>query len=420
MTITAGFYTAASQKTWKLLMDTGIPVFEKSNPKIHVTWEPEPPTTSIQEKMVTMYAAGTAPDVVGECCSTLPIWATQGMLQDLDPYITADWPKNWQSDFLQSQIDAMVMPKPGRFALPEYCGTMVIFYNRDLFNTMKVPIPTKTWTFTDAADTFQKLTVPAKRQYGALLPWDPDDRFAADLLAPFGAYLVDPKNDTQCAVNTPEGLQAVTWYYDVVFAHKTGVSWNVSNWGSSQFPGLAEQDLFATGTVATLGEGSWMIKPVIDAVGSKFQWDVVEPPLGPTGKRNTLSTTDGYAIINKSKHPEEAWAFVSWLTSPTFEKIMIDKAFLQPSRKSLLPTYINYAQTAYPQLKNVNLHAFTDAITEGYATPEQLFKYEPQAMLAYTAVMTESLYGTTSSLTPQEIVTKLASGINTAEKKAAS
>ncbi|MCL5947156.1 MAG: hypothetical protein M1298_03940, partial [Chloroflexi bacterium] len=71
-TVTAGFYTAASQKRWQQLMKIGIPEFEKTHKTIKVQWQPEPPTHNIMEKMVTMYAAGTAPDVVGDCCSTLP------------------------------------------------------------------------------------------------------------------------------------------------------------------------------------------------------------------------------------------------------------------------------------------------------------------------------------------------------------
>ncbi|MCL5947157.1 MAG: extracellular solute-binding protein, partial [Chloroflexi bacterium] len=342
----------------------------------------------------------------------------KGMLQDLDPYIKTYWPKNWAADFLPSQLNAMVLPKVGRFAIPEYLGTMAIFYNKELFTEMKIPFPKSSWTFDDMALIIEKLTVPSKRRFGALLPWDPDDRFAADLLAPFGASLVDPKDNMKCAVNTPEGLQAVTWYYNLIYTKQSVPSWNVNNWGSSNFPGLQEQDLFATKTVAMIGEGSWMIRPIVDAVGNKFVWDLVEPPVGPV-KRNTLSTTDGYGITKKSTNPEAAWEFVDFLASPTFEKIMIDNAFLQPSRKSLISHYINFARTSYPQLKSVNLTALTDAMTQQFATPEQLFKYEPQAMLAYKAVMTESLYSPKSSLTPEQIVSKLATEIDAAEQKAA-
>jgi multiple sugar transport system substrate-binding protein len=416
--VTAGFYTAASQKRWKELMKIGIPEFEKTHSTIKVQWEPEPPTHNMMEKMVTMYAAGTAPDIVGDCCSTLPTWAAKGMLLDLDPYIKTHWPKNWADDFLPSQLNAMVLPGVGRFAIPEYLGTMAIFYNKDLFTEMKIPFPKSSWTFDDMAEIIEKLTVPSKRRFGALLPWDSDDRFAADLLAPFGAYLVDPKNNMKCAVNTPEGLQAVKWYYNLVYTKQAVPSWDVNNWGSSNFPGLQEQDLFATKTVAMIGEGSWMIRPIVDAVGNKFTWDLVEPPVGPV-KRNTLSTTDGYGITKKTKNPEAAWEFVDFLASPTFETIMIDNAFLQPSRKSLIPHYISFARKSYPQLKTVNLEALTNAMTQQFATPEQLFKYEPQAMLAYKAVMTESLYSPKTSLTPEQIVSKLATEIDAAEQKAA-
>jgi multiple sugar transport system substrate-binding protein len=421
VTVTVGLYQSTDQPTWKKIMQVAIPLFERSNPDIAIQWLPEPPTTNIQQKLITMYSAGVMPDVIQDCCNDLPVYAAQGMLLDLSPYIAHDWPKDWKSDFLPSQIDAMYMEVPykaGQFALPTYCGTMGIYYNVDMFRKAKVSLPDASWTFADYAKAFSKLANPGKKQWGAMLPWVDDSRFAAELLNPFGARLVDAHDNTKCAVNTPQGLQAVTWYYDQVYVNKTVVPFNAGHWGSPTFGTLAEQAIFGQGLIACMGEGSWLLSRVVQAVGHNFTWNIAPPPLGPV-RRGGLSTTDGYAINSKTTHPEAAWKVLSWMTGPQFSKLLIEIAFLQPARKSLIPYYQQYARAAYPPLKNVDLNAFSDGITEGWATPEQLFRYEAQALTAYQAVMTQSLWSVSTTWTPKEIVTQLQTQIDASQQQAA-
>ena len=421
VTLTVGLYQSTDQNTWKKIMQQAIPMFEKSHPGIAVQWLPEPPTTNIQEKLITMYAAGVMPDVVQDCCNDLPVFAAQGMLLDMEPFITRYWPTNWKSDFLASQLDAMYMTHPvnaGQFALPTYCGTMAIYYNVDRFKQHKVKLPDASWTFADYSAAFEKLAAPAKRQWGAMLPWVDDSRFAAELLNPYGARLVDPRNNMKCAVNTAQGLNAVTWYYDQVYVSKSVVPFNAGHWGAPTFGVLSEQGIFGSGLVACMGEGSWLLSRVAQAVGKSFQWNVAPPPLGPV-RRGGLSTTDGYAINSKTKHPEAAWELVSWFTGTEFSKLLIEVAFLQPSRKSLLPYYETYARQAYPPLKTIDLNAFTDGITKGWATPEQLFRYESQAMTAYQAVMTQSLWAITTTMQPKQIVTQLSQQVDASQTQAA-
>ena len=422
VTIHVGLYQSASQSQWKAITSYAFPLFMKKNPDINLVWVPEPPTSNLMQKVVTMYAAHTAPDIIQDCCSDLPTYASKGMLLDLTSYIKADWPQNWESDFLPSQLGAEVMTQPyhaGRFALPTYCGTMGMFYNVDRFKQLKLGTPDATWTFTDWANAMNRLNNPSHKQFGGLIPWTPDDRFAANLLAPFGARLVDAAKPTTAAVNTKQGLAAVTWLYDLFYTSKSVIPWNAAHWGSPSFPGLPEEGIFAQQLAAVMGEGSWMIERVAQAVGTKFKWAIAVPPKGPV-KRSTLSTTDGYAILKTTKHPAEAWKVLSWLAGTEFGKILVEKAFLQPSRKSLIPYFVKYAETSNPILKSVNLAALTDGLTKNWATPEQLFTYEAQALVAYKAVMSESLYSLKPTLSPQQIVTQLATQIDASQTKAAS
>ena len=218
VTIHVGLYQSASQSQWKAITAYAFPLFMKKNPDINLVWVPEPPTSNLMQKVITMYAAHTAPDIIQDCCSDLPTYASKGMLLDLTSYIKTDWPQNWESDFLPSQLAAEVMTQPyhaGRFALPTYCGTMGMFYNVDRFKQLKLGTPDASWTFTDWSNAMNRLNDPAQKRFGGLIPWTPDDRFAANLLAPFGARLVDAANPTKAAVDTKGGVAAITWLYDL-------------------------------------------------------------------------------------------------------------------------------------------------------------------------------------------------------------
>lgn len=421
VSITVGLYQSTDATTWAKIMKVAIPLFEKSHRGITINFQPAPTSTNLQQKLITMYAAGVMPDIIQDCCADMPVFASQGMLVNLMPYITKSWPQNWKQDFLASQINALYMDAPynaGQFALPTYCGTMVLYYNAARLKQHHVAAPDASWTFADYAAAFEKISAPSKRQWGAMLPWVDDSRFAAELLHPYGARLVDAANNTKCAVDTKQGVEAVTWYYDQVYRTKSVVPFNAGNWGAPTFGTLAEQGIFGTGLVGFMGEGSWLLSRVVSAVGNSFPWNVAPPPLGPAG-RGGLSTTDGYGISSKSKHPEEAWQVLSWMTGDEFSKLLIDIAFLQPARKSLIPYYQTFARQAYPGLKKIDLSAFTDGITLGWATPEQLFRYEAQAMLAYSAVMSQSLWSITSAYTPAQICHDLATQIDASQIQAA-
>ena len=62
--------------------------FHESNPNIRVFYTPDP--DNIAEIMLEEMRAGTAPDVFQGCCTFFPIWAQQGHVLDLRPFIERD------------------------------------------------------------------------------------------------------------------------------------------------------------------------------------------------------------------------------------------------------------------------------------------------------------------------------------------
>ena len=133
--------------------------------------------------------------------------------------------------------------------------------------------------------------------------------------------------------------------------------------------------------------------------------------------RNSLATTDGWAIWKGSKHPNECWEFLKFLQSDEWNDLLITVALLRPSRVSLFDKWLTSVQKAVPGLANKNLKVFGDAVP--YTTPLELFEFNPEATEIINASIRDAVFRTNSSGGDLATVCKaVASQVNAAEAKA--
>src|SRR6185503_11024406 len=80
------------------MAEQGAKLFAGKFPNVEIKAEP-PPENSAQQHLTEMIA-GNAPDIIGQCCDTLPFWAGKNQLLKLDDYVqrdvTADQVKDYQ------------------------------------------------------------------------------------------------------------------------------------------------------------------------------------------------------------------------------------------------------------------------------------------------------------------------------------
>jgi len=62
--------------------------FHANQPNLQVFYTPDP--ENVAEQMIADAQAGTAPDVFAGCRDFFPLWARQGVLLDLRPFVEAD------------------------------------------------------------------------------------------------------------------------------------------------------------------------------------------------------------------------------------------------------------------------------------------------------------------------------------------
>ena len=83
----------------------------------------------------------TAPDLFAACCYSLPVWAPQGLIANLDPLLKRDAKEVPLGDYSAALLQYWRTPERGQFALPMSAFTRGLFYNRTVFAAEGTPRP---------------------------------------------------------------------------------------------------------------------------------------------------------------------------------------------------------------------------------------------------------------------------------------
>jgi multiple sugar transport system substrate-binding protein len=339
--------------------------FYAFNPNIVVFYTPDP--DDLDGIMLEEMRAGTAPDVFQGCCSFFPIWAQEGHLLDLRPFIERDLDEEALSDWDRAQYEALATPDGTQYGVPKFHGALALYYNKDLFDAHGVAYPDDTWTQDEYLDAMRRLTLDSDADgktdvWGGMIDvsWD---RVQIHLNA-WGGNIVDPADPTSCAMDDPPAAAALEWLRARMWDDKVMATLlDVQN--------RSTRDAFIEGTVATIEDGSWALKDIL--ANAPFRVGIAPLPAGPAG-RVTLATTDGFGIYAGTQHPEEAWQLVKFLISDDYALAMARANFLQPARASLVDAWANMIRKEFPEAATeVDIAAFADGHVKGYSVTAEVF-----------------------------------------------
>ena len=352
--------------------------FQATNPNIRVFYNPDP--KGVAKAMLEEMAAGTAPDVFQGCCTYFPIWAQEGYVLDLRPFIERDLDAGVLSDWDRAQYEAFVTADGAQYGVPKYHGALALYYNKDLFDAYGVAYPDDRWTQDNYLNAMRQLTLDtdtdgATDVWGGMIDvsWD---RIQVHVNA-WGGNFVDPSDSSSCAMDDPPALAALEWLRARMWDDKVMATFlDVQNVGT--------RDVFIAGKVATVEDGSWALKDIL--ANAPFRVGVAPLPIGPAG-RVTLATTDGFGIYAGTQHPEEAWELVKFLISDEYGLAMARANFLQPAKASLVDDWANMIREEFPDAAaEVDLAAFADGHLNGYSVTAEVFSNMADAKtIAYAA-----------------------------------
>ena len=266
------------------------------------------PVTGYFDKLTTELSAGNAPDIFWVGGANTADYASKGVLLDLMPLVKAD-PTFKLSDFYDAPLKEL--QQDGKlWGLPRDISTLVMYYNKDLFKAKGLKDPADeakagNWTW----DTFRKdsiaLTDPANKVYGFSFSdwWGLWGWFA---YSGGGGFFNSDR--TQCAFNSDGSQKGLQFMADLFLKDKVSTAPGVE--------GGAGETEFKAGKVGMFPNGRWMTPGMRE--GAKFDWGVVEMPVGPGGK-STWLFWGPYLVNAKTKNPAQAWTVLKALLSPEIE-----------------------------------------------------------------------------------------------------
>lgn len=264
-------------------------------------------------KVLTEVSAGDPPDVYFDCSSTdVGEWAANGYILDLTPYIQSS---HFDLSKLNTGARAIGTYQGHTYALPLLEDTFMLLYNKTLFRQAGLDPNNPPTTAEALAADSDKLTKKDSSGKIIQLGFNPtfqagnfDGTWLPVFATTFGGSLVDPTG-TKITANCAACVAALTW--ETGFYTRYGAA-NVDKFMSSGGP----NDLFALGKLAMEVDGEW--SPFFYATQAPKNFAYGVAPLPHPANRPDLANYgmvggNPGTIMKGSKHPAQAWAFLSYM-----------------------------------------------------------------------------------------------------------
>lgn len=338
---------AVTEITWlcrsnpkeQIWQKTLIEAFEKAYPDIKVK-QVIVPWDQYDQKMSTMFAAGTPPDIFSNWAwNGFMDMTLRGMTLDITPLIKRD--KIDLTPYYAYPVNYYKVA--GRYyGLPIFFAPSGIWYNKNLFDEAGVSYPSvdandKSWNWNALIEKAKKLTKDINGdgkidQFGVNATVDLWGGFPS-IVWLFGGDIF-PKDAyttgiaTKCNVNNPVAIEATQAVADLIYKHKVAPT-------PAEGQALsALGDPFRTGRVAinmTGGWGWWIFNDI-----KAFKVGAAVLPWGnPIRKHEIVVGCDPYLIAKTSKNKEAAWTFVKFTMSAEGQKITLNTMAIPTPSKAL-------------------------------------------------------------------------------------
>ncbi len=291
--------------------------FMKRNPgtKIDVSFEA---WNDYFIKLPTVLAGGMLPDVNHLHCSIAQDYGTRGQMKDMYTFIDADKiPRDtYFAALLKQMSDYKTHTK--LWAVPKDSAAYGIYYNKEMFDKIKLEYPKMDWGLKDLAETAKKLTLDKKGVPAT------DPKFDPAQIAQWGWQWMDP------LPSGDQGFQfgsawAGSWYSDDMLKAQFDDPKHVEyvqimadmRCKDHSAPGsgdaLGQGDAFRNGLVAMKVDHHQNVF-FMNAEKKTFKYDTVLTPKGDFGQFIGIACS-GWTMPAKAKQPDNSWKFIKFLTS---------------------------------------------------------------------------------------------------------
>ena len=274
--------------------DAALAAIKEKYPHITITDEGKGAANQAYVDMVaTATVGGGLPDVLYAQGPQIQGFIRNGAVRALDDLIARD--KTFDlKDF--PEVALKVYQANGKqYAVPYDHGPHLLWFNKTLFEKEGVKPPDASWTMNDMVEAARRLTKVADGQWGTNFAPGGNYQLQATWLGPWGAKLLNDA-ETEIFIDSREAVEALEFWHDLRAKRHL-----------SPMPG--ESVDWWQGKLAMKQTGPWDYRGHLSRQPS-FVSDIADWPRGPKG-RSASSMGSGYPISSQSKHPEDAWLFLS-------------------------------------------------------------------------------------------------------------
>jgi multiple sugar transport system substrate-binding protein len=286
-----------------------VDAFQASHPGIDIELIHVPDQGDYRQRLGADFAAGDPADVVLINYRRYGPFAAAGALEPLEERLQAS-DVIAPSDFYPEAIDPFRW-RGELMCIPQNISSLVVYFNKDLFDAAGLAYPADDWTWDDFLATAQALTKDldgdgVTDQYGL------GTEASVFRVAPFiwqnGGDLVLYERGTipiRLAVDARPAREAIEWFVDLQTVHHV-VPDAVAE------AAQASEDRFVSGTTAMFLNSRRGV-PTYRQIES-FDWDIAPLPrqVRPAG----ILHSDAYCMAAATQDKDAAWTFIEYANSP--------------------------------------------------------------------------------------------------------
>lgn len=333
----------------KAAYESLVNAFEQRTPSVDIDLIHIPSQGDYRTRLGIDFAAGTPADIVLLNYRRYAGFAAKGVLEPLGPYLARStiihepefYPESIQPFYWQGSL----------MCIPQNLSSLVVYYNKNLFDQASVAYPKSGWTWDAFLQTAQALTKDTDGD-GKVDQYGLGTEASILRVAPFiwqnGGDLVDhPAEPTQLALETPAAKAALQWFVDLQVKHHVAPD-------RVQEQAEASESRFQNGRLGMFLNSRRGVPTYREISG--FDWDIAALPVRkqPAG----ILHADAYCMSASSQNKPAAWALIEFANSAEGQTIVARSGRTVPSLRAVAesPVFLD------PSAKPTNSQVFLDVI----------------------------------------------------------
>ena len=343
--------------TDKQVYDNIVADFIKAEPSVKPTVEQYP--GGYYDKIQANFAAGTPADLIYFQGWSWQPFADKGVLAPLDDFISKDQAAKFWPDIENYKDNTQWYGKT--YMTVADTGSVIMLYAKELFDKAGVPYPKPGWTYVDFQNAVEKTTRKDGdvQYYGYAQAggWNGTYLRSLHWMHMDGAVewdtRIEPKKSQWVQDPITNALQ-----YTVVDVIANGMSPSPA---TIQGGGVT----VATGRVAMTMEGPWFLAQMQGDKPAKeggVPFDVIEPPVGSTGKDETIAEVHGQVMAKDTKQPDAAWKLLKYIMTDAGQQRIAEGGRMCGTPDNIEKYWVPIAQKTY---NFENGKAFADSMRTG-------------------------------------------------------